>query len=140
MKVCPGTSVCVGIESYSPAVTGNRGRTLDGTKVPHSIKVRKEAVSFGTRLMLRATFVFLSSGILLLAGCSADAGKPVRAQGGGAVPVTVATVEQKNMPVLVQAIGSVDAYSIVGVKSQVTGELVGVHFQEGQDVQKGDLL
>jgi multidrug efflux system membrane fusion protein len=90
--------------------------------------------------MLRATFVFLSSGLLLLAGCSADAGKPVRAQGGGAVPVTVATVEQKNMPVLVQAIGAVDAYSIVGVKSQVTGELIGVHFQEGQDVQKGDLL
>jgi membrane fusion protein, multidrug efflux system len=90
--------------------------------------------------MLRATFIFIFSGILLLAGCSADAGKPVRAQGEGAVPVTVATVEQKNMPVDVQAIGSVDAYSIVGVKSQVTGELVGVHFQEGQDVQKGDLL
>jgi multidrug efflux system membrane fusion protein len=90
--------------------------------------------------MLRATFVSLLSGILLLIGCSADAGKPVHAQGEGAVPVTVATVERKNMPVTVQAIGSVDAYSVVGVKSQVTGELVGVHFQEGQDVKKGDLL
>jgi multidrug efflux system membrane fusion protein len=91
--------------------------------------------------MLRATLALGFSGLLMvLAGCSADAGKPVRAQGPQAVPVTVATVERKNMPVDVAAIGAVDAYSVVGVKSQVTGELVGVHFQEGQDVKKGDLL
>lgn len=44
------------------------------------------------------------------------------------------------MPVQLLAIGSVEAYSTVSVKTQVTGELIGVHFQEGKDVRKGDLL
>ena len=44
------------------------------------------------------------------------------------------------MPVELHAIGSVEAYSTVSVKTQVTGELTGVHFQEGRDVRKGDLL
>jgi multidrug efflux system membrane fusion protein len=54
--------------------------------------------------------------------------------------VLAATVEQKDMPVELQAIGSVEAYSSVTVKTQVTGELTGVYFKEGQDVNKGDLL
>ncbi len=56
------------------------------------------------------------------------------------VPVLAATVEQKDMPVELGAIGSVEAYSSVAVKTQVTGELTGVYFREGQDVNKGDLL
>ncbi len=44
------------------------------------------------------------------------------------------------MPVELQAIGSVEAYSSVTVKTQITGELTGVYFKEGQDVRKGDLL
>jgi multidrug efflux system membrane fusion protein len=57
-----------------------------------------------------------------------------------AVPVVAAVVEQKDMPVQVQAIGSVEAYSMVAVKTQITGQLTKVDFQEGQDVRKGDLL
>jgi multidrug efflux system membrane fusion protein len=40
----------------------------------------------------------------------------------------------------VKAIGAVEAYSNVSVKTQITGELTGVHFKEGQDVSKGQLL
>ncbi len=57
-----------------------------------------------------------------------------------AVPVLVATVEQKAVPLQVKAIGAVEAYSNVSVKTQVTGELTGVHFKEGADVSKGQLL
>jgi membrane fusion protein, multidrug efflux system len=57
-----------------------------------------------------------------------------------AIPVAVATVEQKAVPLLVQAIGSVEAYSVVSVRAQVGGELMRVHIKEGQDVKKGDLL
>ena len=56
------------------------------------------------------------------------------------VPVAVAVAEQKAMPVQLQAIGSVEAYTVVSVKAQVGGELVKVHFKEGQDVKKGDQL
>ena len=57
-----------------------------------------------------------------------------------AVPVTVATVTQKTVPIEVRVIGNGEAYSTVVVKSQVDGQLQRVYFQEGQDVREGDLL
>jgi len=56
------------------------------------------------------------------------------------VPVVAATVEQKNIPQQLRAIGVVEPYSTVAVKTQVTGELTGVFFKEGQDVRKRQLL
>ena len=44
------------------------------------------------------------------------------------------------MPLMLKAIGSVEAFSTVQVKSQVEGEVMRVHFREGQEVKKGDLL
>ncbi len=81
----------------------------------------------------------------LLTACS---GKPKngngspQAEGRGTptVPVTVATAVRKDMPIEVRAIGSVEPYSTVQVKSMVAGELTEVHFKDGQDVQKGELL
>lgn len=57
-----------------------------------------------------------------------------------AVPVMVATVVQKNLPVQLTAIGTVEANSTVSVRAQITGALMRIHFKEGQDVKKGDLL
>jgi membrane fusion protein, multidrug efflux system len=57
-----------------------------------------------------------------------------------AVPVVAATVQQKDMPIRLHAIGAVEAYSTVSVKTQITGELTGVFFKEGDDVQKGQLI
>jgi len=80
-------------------------------------------------------------GLLLLAvfssGCSNEkSNKPVSAP----IPITVSTATQKTVPVELRAIGNVQAYSTVTVKSKVGGELIRVHFTEGQDVKKGDLL
>ena len=75
--------------------------------------------------------------IVLLLGCSP--GTKER-PGPPAVPVTVAPVIQKTVPVQLRTIGNVQAYSTVSVKSLVAGELIRVYFIEGQDVKKGDLL
>ncbi len=78
----------------------------------------------------------------LLAGCSDRAsGKQGQNRSApAAVPVTVADVIQKDIPVQLRAIGNVQAYSTVSVLSQINGEIVRVHFTEGLDVQQGDLL
>lgn len=55
-------------------------------------------------------------------------------------PVIVGLATKKTVPVQLRAIGNVQAYSTVMVKSKVGGELVRVHFIEGQDVKRGDLL
>ncbi len=75
--------------------------------------------------------------LLALAGCAKQqaAAPPVPA-----VPVLVAKVVEKDVPVELRAIGNVEAYSTVSIKAQVTGPVLAVHFQEGQDVRKGDLL
>jgi multidrug efflux system membrane fusion protein len=88
----------------------------------------------------RFTFIGIL-GLLLLAvfssACSKEkSGKPTSAP----LPVTVGTTIQKTVPVQLRAIGNVQAYSTVSVKSKVGGELVRVHFTEGQDVKKGELL
>jgi multidrug efflux system membrane fusion protein len=57
-----------------------------------------------------------------------------------AVPVRVAKAEQRTVPVQVTAIGNVEAFATVSVKPLVAGTLESIHFNEGQDVHKGDLL
>ena len=59
-------------------------------------------------------------------------------RGGGqpAVPVTIAQVEQKAMPIALTVIGTAEAYSNVAVRAQTTGELTSVNFREGDDVAK----
>lgn len=59
---------------------------------------------------------------------------------GEAVPVLVATAVQKNIPLQIRGVGNVEAYSTVAIKSQVTGGIYKIHFKEGDDVKKGQLL
>jgi membrane fusion protein, multidrug efflux system len=74
---------------------------------------------------------------VLLAACSGKQQQPPQKP---PVPVTAATVIQKTVPVQIRAIGNVEAYSTVSVKSQIGGILTRVHFREGQDVNNGALL
>jgi len=71
---------------------------------------------------------------------SGGGGGKGRRGGGGDVPVTIAQVVQKDVPVEVQVIGNVEAYSTISVKAQVGGQLTDQHFAEGDYVKKGDLL
>lgn len=75
--------------------------------------------------------------ILLLAACGKKAEQQVVKP---AAPVTVGVVTQKSVPLQIGVIGNVEASSIVAVKAQVGGTLTKVHFTEGQDVKKGELL
>jgi membrane fusion protein, multidrug efflux system len=59
---------------------------------------------------------------------------------GGAVPVAVSKVIRKDVPIDLRALGTVEASSTVTVKSQISGEMTRVFFQEGTFVKKGDPL
>ena len=56
------------------------------------------------------------------------------------MPVVAATAEQGDVPVLLNALGTVTPLAIVAVKTQIAGQLVQIAFQEGQVVHQGDLL
>jgi len=78
----------------------------------------------------------------LVAYFSADsrAREKPAAKGPPPAPVSVAAVMQRSVPMRLQAIGNVEAYTSVAVKSRVDGQIVDVHFREGQEVRKGDVL
>jgi multidrug efflux system membrane fusion protein len=75
----------------------------------------------------------------LLNGCS-PGGKPPSTQPPKGVPVTIGSAVLKSIPVQARAIGTVEAYSTVSIKTMVGGQIMKVGFSEGQDVRKGDLL
>lgn len=62
------------------------------------------------------------------------------AKGPPAAPVGVAPALQQSVPMRLQAIGNVEAYTSVAVKSRVDGQILEVHFREGQEVKKGEVL
>jgi len=72
----------------------------------------------------------------VLTGCAQKQAPAARE----AVPVVVATVERRDIPIELHAIGNVQPYSTVQIKSQVSAQLEKVHFKEGEDVKKGQLL
>ncbi len=66
--------------------------------------------------------------------------KPAAKKGPPTVPVSVVAALQQSAAVRLQAIGNVEAYSSVAVKSRVDGQITEVPFREGQEVKKGDVL
>ncbi len=79
-------------------------------------------------------------GFLGLLACSDKKNDPSKMKREKLVPVTVSLVEEKTVPVQLTAIGNVEPFATVSIKSRVTGELKQVHFREGQDVSQGTLL
>ena len=85
---------------------------------------------------------------LLAAGCaSEDAAATAGARNGGrgagaggAVPVTVAPVVRKSVPLEISVIGAAEPFSAVAIRSQITGQLNAVNFAEGDDVKAGQVL
>lgn len=59
---------------------------------------------------------------------------------GGTVPVSIATAIQGNIDVTRQGLGTVTPLANIVVRTQISGQLVKIGFQEGQIVQKGDFL
>ena len=87
---------------------------------------------------------------LMLSGCghtSADSkqkgGGGKGGRGGGAqmtIPVAVAKADVRDLPIVLNGLGSVDAFNTVAVKSRLDGQLIKVNVKEGQEVKQGELL
>jgi multidrug efflux system membrane fusion protein len=56
------------------------------------------------------------------------------------ISVVAASVQSRDVPIYLRGVGTVIAYNNVLVRSQITGQLVKINFQQGQQVKKGDVL
>jgi len=80
----------------------------------------------------------LSASVLLAGlGCSKPQEKP---QGGGSVPVTVASAEQRDVPTFGDWVATTDGYVNAQIQPQVSGYLLQQTYKEGSFVQKGQIL
>jgi multidrug efflux system membrane fusion protein len=89
------------------------------------------------RAVARLAILAIAASALAAVSCT-PAGKGAVAQ--PPVPVTEAPAVKKDVPVVLRAIGTVEAYSTVEVRAQVGGVLEKVHFKQGDDVRPGDTL
>lgn len=81
--------------------------------------------------------VLICAGLTSLAGCKKEeAGAGTQAP----VNVQVVTVEQKDVPIYYEWVGTTDGLVNAKIRAQVTGYLRKQHFREGASVKKGDLL
>jgi multidrug efflux system membrane fusion protein len=108
------------------------------TWLPLRRKVRMKGRQLLSPLILLS---LLTIPVLLFSGCGSEKKvDPSKARRDRPAPVTVSPVVQKTVPVDLAAIGNVEAYSSVSIKSRIGGELKKVHFREGQPVRQGDLI
>ena len=103
---------------------------MKNTRKTHALEGIPAMNAFIFRFVLT---VFLA---LLVSSCS----KKEAARKAAGVPVTVAGVESKLVPVQINTYGNVEAYTVVPVKSLVGGQILKAHVSSGQDVKAGDLL
>ena len=79
--------------------------------------------------------------VLLVRGFWTGDGVAARSQGAvHVVPVEVATVERKPMPVRIESLGNVTPIASVAIKARVDTTITAVHFRDGAEVKKGDPL
>lgn len=65
----------------------------------------------------------------------------VRAAGGAPpAPVVVDHVQRRALPLVLTSIGRVQPINSVAIRPRIEGQILTVHFSEGQDVKTGDLL
>jgi len=102
--------------------------------------VSKPSIDLRHIFSLLALFIILVS----LPACgkkeAVQAATPGGVSGRPPAPVVVASVEQRDIPVQITAIGNVESYQTVQIRSQLNGQIEKIFFKEGQDVHKGQLL
>ena len=60
--------------------------------------------------------------------------------GPRSIPVSAVPSRSVDIPIYLRGLGTAAAYNTVTVRSRVDGQLIGIHFREGQFIQKGALL
>lgn len=97
---------------------------------------------YSTRRRIQVLF-FANFGILMvgyLSGCSISKEATAKSAGSNALPVEVQVVQPRFLENKILATGTLLANEQVEIRSEITGRVTQVNFDEGRAVRKGDLL
>lgn len=77
---------------------------------------------------------------LLLSACGGDTPASPKSAPAPVVPVRLAVVEQRDVPLEIRGVGNVEAIAVVQIKSRVAGQIARVYVRDGTEVQQGQVL
>jgi membrane fusion protein, multidrug efflux system len=110
------------------------------------MRMARVAVLASVVVVCGAAFIFRTDIERKLGFAPANAAEKARPAGrpgrpaAGPVPVVVITVTPKSMPIIVEAVGTVQSISSISLKSRIDSQIMKVHVEEGALVKEGDLL
>jgi multidrug efflux system membrane fusion protein len=87
-----------------------------------------------------ALTLLVCGGIYFVYGGRSDTTSNAAKGRPNAVPVTVTTARAQSFPVVLNGLGTVQAYNSVTARTRVDGQVVKILFKEGDTVKEGDLL
>ena len=120
------------VENAAP----QEARTAEPQTAPRAGAPRRRGVPW----LLLALLVGAGIGLLVWRADRGEAPQTGRSRPSGPLPVATALVGTADMPVILDALGTVAPLATVTVRPQISGQLVEVAFKEGQTVKKGDFL
>jgi len=116
-------------------------KTLDyGASEPSMRSQAKRARAANQRIPKWAYLLFILLAAFVTYRILQHRAKEVKAAQPAPRPASVAKVITKDVPLYLDEIGTCAAYETVQIQAQVSGVIIGRHFQDGSDVKKGDLL
>lgn len=92
------------------------------------------------KLILILVLLAACTGIYFLRNSPEEAGGKRGGRGEGQVAVLVAAARKADVPVTLDAVGTVQSLNSVTVRTQIDGKLIKIAFSDGQDVKSGDVL
>lgn len=132
---------CLSRAAVIPRVAENGGHSFVITGLPPSSHFPTSSMHLTRSAKFVPCSIFIAL-LLALGGCREEAAPSGRKgqRSGGTAPVLVAKVQPKVAPLNLDAVGVVEAIHTAALRSQVTGTIIKVGFQEGQDVEENALL
>src|SRR6266404_948106 len=142
----PRKSVCRGLHRHRRQGTTNPDaqtrRCAGADRMLHESDRRRDRIRGGQRMNKRKVLIGVAVvlvAVVMVFVFSRSKSKGT-AQAAAPVEVEVAQVEQKDVPIYSEWIGTLDGLVNAEIKSQVTGYLLSKNYTEGSFVKKGQLL
>ena len=110
------------------------------TRGPVEVAARGRSRSWVMVVLCLLVLAAIGGDDLVLAGRPGSTRRPRNNKPAQPIPVLVAAAAQRDVPIWLDGLGTVQAFYTVTIHTMVDGPLVAVDFKEGQDVRKGDVL
>lgn len=108
---------------------------------PHLNQVKKLDYATGKAFTIQYKWRILAVLLVLYTGSKAfDYFFPAADKAGGPVTVTTVVVDKKEIPLIIEATGTIVSNSIVDIRPMVTNTVAKIHIKDGEEVKEGQLL